>query len=333
MKKQFIFLALILMSYSTNAQQNYSFSYFNDTYSDLTGSTVLNDSTWDDPGFEIPIGFGFPFYDSIYTKIVINPLGYGSSLTPTNYVPINSNNPQPIILPISTDLIDRGYNTTTWNQDANTLSPISYLTEGNTGNHILKIEYKNAGYYDELDNYSVSNDFINFQIWLYENGDIEFRYGAKHDTSLYSTNIGIYPFYDYLNTVPTQVGMEISSTNNFSMNSPIANIGMSTPNLNINVNNGMVYKFSSSFVSVNEISSNFDISIYPNPVSTELRFNYNDKIVLNKIIIIDINGKIVKNITNFHNNTIDISDLKTGVYIVKFNSNKGLVTKKIVVQA
>jgi len=328
MKKSLILMAIIFVNLQINAQQIYSFSYFTDAYTDLSGSTVLNDSTWDDPGYVIPVGFSFPFFDSTYTNIVVNPTGYGSWLTPTNYIPLNGNVPQPIILPISTDLIDRGYNTTTWSEDGNTLSPISYLTEGTSGNRILKIEYKNAGFYDDLDNTSASNDSINFQVWLYETGDVEYRYGSRGGITNYLTEVGIYPFYNYSNEVPTDVGMEVDG----SMNSPIANMGTSYPSLNLDVNNGMVYRFSYGFVNVESNILDGEISIFPNPVSSELRINYNNNVTINSISISNVNGKVVKQIINQQVNTIDVSDLESGVYFINFKTNQEQVTKKIIIQ-
>ena len=36
------------------------------------------------------------------------------------------------------------------------------------GRRVLKIEWKNAGIYEEYYDDKVSNDYINFQLWLYE---------------------------------------------------------------------------------------------------------------------------------------------------------------------
>jgi hypothetical protein len=49
---------LILTSVSLNMHaQSYNFDVSNNTYSDLIGSTSLNNgATWDDPSYTIPIG-------------------------------------------------------------------------------------------------------------------------------------------------------------------------------------------------------------------------------------------------------------------------------------
>lgn len=83
----------------------------------------------------------------------------------------------PLMGPYAMDLCDRGYNTGTM------LSPISYKTEGNAGNRIFKLEWKEAGSFDEVDSLATTNAVmhISLQMWLYEGSNrIEFRYGANN---------------------------------------------------------------------------------------------------------------------------------------------------------
>jgi len=83
----------------------------------------------------------------------------------------------PLIGPYAMDLCDRGYNTATM------LSPISYKTEGNAGSRIFKLEWKEAGSFDEVDSLATTNSVmhISLQMWLYEGSNrIEFRYGANN---------------------------------------------------------------------------------------------------------------------------------------------------------
>ncbi len=73
------------------------------------------------------------------------------------------------------------------------------------------------------------------------------------------------------------------------------------------------------------------ISVYPNPSKDVI--NVNSSINLfNSISIVDLNGRIVKNV-NFDavsQAEINISDLANGVYIMNVNSEKQTITKKIV---
>lgn len=71
--------------------------------------------------------------------------------------------------------------------------------------------------------------------------------------------------------------------------------------------------------------------LYPNPV-TENNVYFLTKQNL-EVIIYNVIGKqiLVKNISK-DNNTIDISNLVKGIYVVKLNSNQGSATKKLIKQ-
>ncbi len=72
-------------------------------------------------------------------------------------------------------------------------------------------------------------------------------------------------------------------------------------------------------VDIEEIHANNNISIYPNPVNNLITVNSQEPI--HKVEIIDINGKLIKTISNnSKKTTIDVSDLKTGIYFVKADS-------------
>ncbi len=49
------------------------------------------------------------------------------------------------------------------------------------------------------------------------------------------------------------------------------------------------------------------------------------------VLVYDILGKQVKNET-LSNNTLDVSNLRTGIYIVKITQNAASVTKKLVIR-
>lgn len=77
------------------------------------------------------------------------------------------------------------------------------------------------------------------------------------------------------------------------------------------------------------------IKIYPNPTSSLLQLNFDKEYKDIDIDIVDISGKIVLHY-NFARayseiKSIDISSLKQGLYIVKFNSTEGTFTKKLLV--
>lgn len=71
--------------------------------------------------------------------------------------------------------------------------------------------------------------------------------------------------------------------------------------------------------------------IYPNPVKDN--FVYFSTIQNLEAIIYNVIGKqiLVKNISK-DNNAIDVSNLAKGIYVVKLNSNRGSITKKLIKQ-
>lgn len=67
--------------------------------------------------------------------------------------------------------------------------------------------------------------------------------------------------------------------------------------------------------------------LYPNPVATEL--NINSKTEINKIEVYSLMGKLLKTENNFMNR-LNLSNLKSGIYVICIYSNLGKSIKKIV---
>ena len=70
------------------------------------------------------------------------------------------------------------------------------------------------------------------------------------------------------------------------------------------------------------------IFIYPNPVQNELIID-NAELIINRIEIIDLSGKTIYQSIDLKNQ-IHVSALPQGIYFVKLETEKGIVTKKIV---
>lgn len=174
MKKDFTrcMLLVLFACYGFNARSQdapYAFSHGNAPYVPLENATsITNGMIWDDPENIIPIGFDFPLFSDIITELDFSS-GLGASLAP----PLGSGSTA-LIFAYDSDLIDRGY------LDDVSESEIVYLVEGVPGNRILKIEWQNAGFYNEVNENETSNSFVNLQLWLYEtSGVIEIRFGPS----------------------------------------------------------------------------------------------------------------------------------------------------------
>ncbi|MFC2137386.1 T9SS type A sorting domain-containing protein [Bacteroidota bacterium] len=74
-----------------------------------------------------------------------------------------------------------------------------------------------------------------------------------------------------------------------------------------------------------------DINLYPNPASNTLHISCNKMINMNYYEIFDLNSRLVKN-GNIKNLTIDISDLKKGLYNLTLNNNGKIINKKFLVE-
>jgi len=162
----------------------YTLTTLSESYADLTGTTSINNGeVWDDPEYIVPIGF--PFELNGHSISFLQFQGSGSLLASTTEDPDIAT----AVFPFEMDLVDRG------ELAGVSASPLSYKVEGATGSRILKIEWKNAGSYEELFEGSSQNMFINFQLWLYEGTNtIEFRFGENfiNDPELFYGSFGIY---------------------------------------------------------------------------------------------------------------------------------------------
>lgn len=72
-----------------------------------------------------------------------------------------------------------------------------------------------------------------------------------------------------------------------------------------------------------------EIKLYPNPTTNILNIKSSDRTTITSIQIIDLNGRVVLNRLN-HTESIDISHLHSGLYIVNFETSKGYITKRFI---
>lgn len=74
-----------------------------------------------------------------------------------------------------------------------------------------------------------------------------------------------------------------------------------------------------------------EISVYPNPANDLVTISNTTNAIISNVEMTDLNGRIVKNTSlNATEGQINISDLSTGVYLMKVSSDQGSTTKKII---
>lgn len=84
-------------------------------------------------------------------------------------------------------------------------------------------------------------------------------------------------------------------------------------------------------LSTNEVSEKQSVKIYPNPATERINIEVDDKI--QSITIFDVKGRLVKNIQESgisNGKIIDVSDLSTGMYIVKVKTTTSKFINKII---
>jgi fibronectin type 3 domain-containing protein len=79
-----------------------------------------------------------------------------------------------------------------------------------------------------------------------------------------------------------------------------------------------------------------ELSLWPIPANDFIHIKCSTEysIDLSKILIYDIKGNLVKSnpIVNLHNTKIDVSDLTSGIYLLKITNSKETITKKIIIK-
>lgn len=72
------------------------------------------------------------------------------------------------------------------------------------------------------------------------------------------------------------------------------------------------------------------LSIYPNPTNNVLNFSTADLTEITDISLFDISGKVINAKFDLNAKTIDVSNLQSGVYFVKFTNDHESITKKFI---
>ena len=331
MMKKTIFAAIIVLIYSAQAMaqniddpkkenpfhksqnsfssllNDYTFSMTTATYSELSGGTSVNNGQiWDDPEYAIPIGFSFQLYnltiDSLYSYDGVGFFltDYVDSVTDANYA----------IAAFEADLLDRGDITGT------SVSPISYKLEGSAPNRIFKLEYKNAGFYLEVDSLGTTNDYVNIQLWLYESSNIiEFHYGSSQVQ---------YPFLEYDGETGAFIGLaDYNLTNSYLLGGSVANPSLHNGMIAVTGTpaSGTVYRFTKNGIGFNENNPKQNIAIFPNPAKNKTTVNL-QKTSTGTACLISIEGKIIQtyDIKSQKQIDLDLSGITDGLYMIRFVS-------------
>lgn len=318
--KTVLFTLLTIIGFSSLYSQSYNFSTRTKTYTELTNPTSLNNgSTWDSPNYSVPIGFDFQFYDTIVNEIAFYPDGFGGELA----IQRGTSNVYNIITVIGEGVVDKGLKTGVSESD------ISYELTGISGSQILKIQWKNAGSAYDVAINSTPTDFINMQLWLYEgSNNIEVHYGPN---SFIQTPSSYYLSALYKNcennySVEKGVILTGSGDNPDPFYGDIIYKAFGCDDM---PSDGRVYSYSLSLVDIETEVNNESFTTTPNPTSGPLFLNYNTTLNNVTVKVIDVLSKEL-DVFDIETKKVDLSNYKSGIYTVVLESDKGVLTRKII---
>lgn len=318
MKTKITLFLVLLIGFTINAQPFYNFTKSTATYTDLVNlNNIHNNKPWQQHNINNALNWNYT-------------LPFNFKINGINYKFISFDGMNLSLISMSGSEIEV-YGTGIFIADKSTVnattsvSPIGYKVDGEVGNRIFKIQFKNAGSWTERNIYFANTYYLNIQIWLHEGSNvIEYRIG-NHNLSTYN-----YPSEEPLTIFG--FGGEPSSGAFLCVlydNAQNPLLGEYTDETQVTPTNygftgypseGTVFRFTP----VNSASTQenfFDtVKVFPNPTT--------DKLVLENIpetkqyTIFTLNGSVVKSgILSQENSTIDVSYFQTGAYLLKIESS------------
>ena len=333
MKFLYTFFLLIFSFIFLHGQElfPFQFSYEQGEYKDLENPISLtNGQIWDDPNFTVPLGFNFEYLGQTVTTLNSNDNLSGAMLL----AGIGSSDGINMIIPYFSDLQDRGALTN------ESISEINYEIVGESPSKIAKIEWKNAGFYDEIDENFESTSFINLQLWVYEgsneiaiifgendiNTKIAHEYGGASIGFINNLNFGVYRAELVWNLFGNPYDPEISELNDVS-------IDQDPPVFIADPQEGTIYRFVPNGVtSSDQISELANVAVYPTIVLDQLFIENNSMEDVDVQVYNSIGLQIA--VYNFLPGvqTIDLSAYDQGMYFVNMQQGNAVANQKVVKQ-
>lgn len=90
----------------------------------------------------------------------------------------------------------------------------------------------------------------------------------------------------------------------------------------------ILYLNTTGLLNINDNLKNLDILIYPNPTSKYLNIKSNSDVNIIQTTLTNISGRLIYG--TISNNRIDVSCLSNGLYFLKIQTEKGIITKKFI---
>jgi hypothetical protein len=304
----------LLSNFNGNVNQPktlfYSFTTDTETYSHLTNPIQLEGiSACYDYG-PINLTFDFKLFNTSINTITFDLLG-ASLVSELNF------DTTFIFRSNSVDFLDKDFN------NVDTFSYVKYAIEGSPGSRICKIEWKNVGSFKEGPPY---NMYLNLQLWLYEGSNIvEWHFGPSSITNTLSF------FNPYLGPICGLICLTSSSYIFELITGTIQNPQLTNNQVSLEgyPTNGTIYRLTPSTSNIADYQTQ-NFIIYPNPVQDML--NIETKQANNRVTVFDYTGKLIQSQMISESGAIDVSTIKSGIYIVKIENGGITSTQKFVKQ-
>lgn len=321
MKK--LYICVFFLTFKFFAQTEFEVITRSETYEDLDNPISLtNGQVWDDPDLVIPLGFDFVLSTNVFNTLYIDSeFSLGAEVTLSS----NDFDNSPIFVPTTLDYIDRGFSTNV------SESEISYKSENGPDGKILKIQWKNVGFFDD----ETGEDFMNVQMWLYENlNKIEYHYGPLQINnveevydSLGGTTVAVASSYDLLNDGFLDNAYFLTELpEDPTVLTILAGQFLDEPYvLSGTIPENTVYEFQNTTLDISNFTDLY-FDLYPNPATDII--NVKTELSKFEIEIFNLLGQIV--IKSSNDKEINISNLTEGAYLVRISSNNKTFTKKII---
>jgi hypothetical protein len=244
MKKHLILLIAGMLVLTSAWGQSPTLTTSSSTYSSLNaGTQIYKDSVWDDMDWEaaetstkFALGFGFKWKGVTFDSVQIK----DGLVNLTKNGEVNS-----LLFGSFSDLIDRGTRDT-GAQVAQ--SPIYIKRTGVSPNAIFSIEWRNAGFFDELDVNGTLNDSMTMSIVIYQDKSIMEVHIGTNSVSGLSPN---YMTFMTFGAVETNSGGDQMYLLDGEPNAPTLTTDQNTFGLTAMPTNGQKYSFMFSQVAGN----------------------------------------------------------------------------------
>ncbi len=321
----------ILFLLCTSVQAQLFLEVYEDSYVPLSNPQMLTYGVWDDPELYIPLGFDFQFFDQEFNTLY-SFYGYHNEL----HSNISQDSTISIFLPLFADLIDPGI------LSGESLSSISFTTEGEAPFRICKIQWQNCAFYNEGEAYNTYNDRVNFQMWLYETENtIEYHYGENtilnadidFDTNGFYIGMikGLHLSMEYNEQIDQEwhlIGnssyLDIGSGFTFSNDIYQNLLLLEFPN------DGTVLRFETDgeFTSVENQTDDFSATVFPTVFADEFFIQSKSNASFS---LFDLAGnKVISGKINLGKNSVSIPSIESGIYFLQIFDEDVKKTFKLV---